>query len=42
LKNCKSAYDAELDDLMTDSAGHDVLAKRLQAKRRPGFGNCCR
>ncbi len=28
-----SAYDAELDDLMTDSAGHDVLAKRLKAKR---------
>jgi hypothetical protein len=29
----KSAYDAELDDLMTDSAGHDILASRLQAKR---------
>lgn len=29
----KSAYGAELDDLMTDSAGHDVLAKRLKVKR---------
>lgn len=29
----KSAYEAELEDLMTDSAGHDVLARRLQAKR---------
>lgn len=29
----KSAYEAELEDLMTDSAGHDVLAKRLQVKR---------
>ncbi|MCM8597639.1 MAG: hypothetical protein NFW04_03115 [Candidatus Accumulibacter sp.] len=29
----KSAYEAELEDLMTDSAGHDVLAKRLKAKR---------
>ncbi|MBL8391345.1 MAG: hypothetical protein JNN21_05665 [Candidatus Accumulibacter sp.] len=28
-----SAYDAELDDLMTDSAGHDILARRLQVKR---------
>lgn len=33
FKELKSAYDAELDDLMTDSAGHDVLAKRLKAKR---------
>ena len=33
FEELKSAYDAELDDLMTDSAGHDVLAKRLQAKR---------
>jgi hypothetical protein len=33
FEDLKSAYDAELDDLMTDSAGHDVLAKRLQAKR---------
>jgi len=28
-----SAYSAELDDLTTDSAGHDVLAKRLKTKR---------
>lgn len=28
-----SAYAAELDDLMTDSAGKDVLAKRLRLKR---------
>ncbi|KFB66407.1 hypothetical protein [Candidatus Accumulibacter vicinus] len=33
FEDLKSAYDAELDDLMTDSAGHDVLAKRLKAKR---------
>ncbi|MBL8398052.1 MAG: hypothetical protein JNL84_07910 [Candidatus Accumulibacter sp.] len=30
----KSAYEAELDDLMTDSAGHDVLARRLRDKRK--------
>ncbi|MEO8169308.1 MAG: hypothetical protein ABI575_00395 [Oxalobacteraceae bacterium] len=29
----KSAYDAELDDMCSDSAGNDVLASRLQAKR---------
>ena len=29
----RSAYEAELDDLMTDSGGHDVLGKRLEAKR---------
>lgn len=29
----KSAYEAELEDLTTDSAGHDVLAKRLREKR---------
>lgn len=33
FEDLKSAYEAELDDLTTDSAGHDVLAKRLQAKR---------
>lgn len=33
FEELKSAYDAELDDLMTDSAGHDVLAKRLRLKR---------
>jgi hypothetical protein len=33
FEELKSAYEAELDDLTTDSAGHDVLAKRLQAKR---------
>ncbi|WP_313953371.1 hypothetical protein [Accumulibacter sp.] len=34
FEDLKSAYDAELDDLMTDSAGHDVLAKRLRLKRK--------
>lgn len=29
----RSAYEAELDDLTTDSGGHDVLAKRLKEKR---------
>jgi hypothetical protein len=33
FEELKSAYDAELDDLMTDSSGHDVLARRLQEKR---------
>jgi len=33
FEELQSAYDAELDDLMTDSAGHDILAKRLQTKR---------
>lgn len=33
FEDLKSAYGAEIDDLMTDSAGHDVLAKRLKAKR---------
>lgn len=33
FEELKVAYDAELDDLMTDSAGHDVLARRLQVKR---------
>jgi len=28
-----SAYQAELEDLATDSAGNDVLAERLRAKR---------
>ena len=30
----RSAYQAELDDLRTDSEGHDVLRKRLSEKRR--------
>lgn len=30
----RSAYQAELDDLRTDSEGHDVLHKRLAEKRR--------
>ncbi len=30
----RSAYQAELDDLRTDSEGHDVLHKRLTEKRR--------
>ena len=34
FEDLKSAYEAELDDLMTDSAGHDVLAKRLRLKRK--------
>lgn len=29
----KSAYDSELDDMCSDSAGNDVLASRLEAKR---------
>ena len=32
--NLRSAYQAELDDLCTDSDGHDVLNKRLAEKRR--------
>lgn len=32
--NLRSAYQAELDDLSTDSEGHDVLSKRLAEKRR--------
>ena len=33
FEELSSAYDAELDDLLTDSAGHDVLAQRLRLKR---------
>lgn len=33
FEELRSAYEAELDDLMTDSGGHDVLAQRLKAKR---------
>jgi hypothetical protein len=36
FEELKAAYDAELDDLMTDSAGHDVLARRLQANGSGG------
>ena len=32
--NLRSAYQSELDDLRTDSEGHDVLRKRLAEKRR--------
>ena len=32
--NLRSAYQAELDDLRSDSEGHDVLKKRLAEKRR--------
>lgn len=32
--NLRSAYQAELDDLRTNSEGHDVLHKRLAEKRR--------
>jgi acyl-CoA hydrolase len=32
--NLRSAYQAELDDLRTDSEGHDVLHKRLTEKRQ--------
>ncbi len=32
--NLRSAYQAELDDLSTDSEGRDVLRKRLAEKRR--------
>ena len=31
--NLRTAYEAELDDLRTDSEGKDVLAKRLKEKR---------
>ncbi|MCM8595683.1 hypothetical protein [Accumulibacter sp.] len=34
FEDLKAAYDAELEDLTTDSAGHDVLRARLQIKRR--------
>lgn len=34
FEDLKSAYEAELDDLTTDSAGHDVLAQRLRLKRQ--------
>ncbi len=33
FEELNSAYQAELEDLMTDSGGHDVLAARLKAKR---------
>ncbi|MCB1967086.1 MAG: hypothetical protein KDI64_13880 [Candidatus Accumulibacter sp.] len=33
FEELNSAYEAELDDLLTDSAGHDVLAQRLRLKR---------
>lgn len=33
FEELNSAYGAELDDLTTDSAGHDILAKRLKEKR---------
>jgi hypothetical protein len=33
FEELSSAYEAELDDLLTDSAGHDVLAQRLRLKR---------
>ena len=32
--NLRSAYQTELDDLRSDSEGHDVLKKRLAEKRR--------
>ena len=32
--NLRSAYQAELDDLRTDSEGHDILHKRLTEKRQ--------
>ena len=33
FEDLKSAYDAELDDMSSDSAGNDVLTSRLEAKR---------
>lgn len=33
FSDLRSAYDAELDDLLSDSEGKDVLKKRLAAKR---------
>lgn len=32
--NLRTSYQSELDDLRTDSEGHDVLRKRLAEKRR--------
>ena len=32
--NLRASYQSELDDLRTDSEGHDVLRKRLAEKRR--------
>ena len=33
FEDLKSAYDAELEDMCSDSAGNDVLSSRLEAKR---------
>lgn len=33
FEDLKSAYDAELEDMRSDSAGNDVLSSRLRAKR---------
>lgn len=34
FRNLRSAYFAELDDLMSDSEGHHVLAQRLSQRRK--------
>lgn len=34
FRDLRKAYEAELDDLTSDSAGKDVLRKRLDAKRK--------
>ena len=34
FRNLRSAYEAEIDDLTSDSEGHDVLRQRLAAKRK--------
>ena len=34
FRDLRSAYEAEIDDLTSDSEGHDVLRQRLAAKRK--------
>ena len=34
FRNLRSAYEAEIDDLTSDTEGHDVLRQRLAAKRK--------
>lgn len=34
FRDLRSAYQAEIDDLTSDSEGHDVLRQRLAAKRK--------
>jgi hypothetical protein len=39
FQELRSAYQAELDDLNSDSEGHYILDKRLAAK---SWTSCCR